>query len=387
MEKQELIGMKDVSIIERARYHFHNALVKGTFARIGALTVVAVLLCFFLGFILWLIPGPEGDMLTSVWNATLCALDGGTIAGMEGNTGQKAVLFIVTIVGIVFSSVLVGIVTTGIEERLEDMAHAGNKVLERRPHVLVLGSAPVTVEVLRSLAERNEAGKDVEPVVVLEGDRDIVDVSKELDFELKEFTKTNAIYRQGCPYSEDDLRLCSIENARAVLVTLPSDQEAIKTVLVCTTLLKSLGHETPVFVICEDEGSFGLLQKEIGERIHLVTSDRTLANAVEEIRNEQPATQVAVAGDDVEVLEQTSRLLIAANDDVEPEVSDDLAIRTLLKLHSLCARRSAEGKPLEIVCMLHLEKNVDPAKVAGASETTLVGRLLADRISGLIEQA
>jgi len=377
----------EASIFDRTRYHFRNALVKGTFARITVLTIVAVLLCFFLGFILSLVPSPDGNLLTSIWNATLCALDGGTIAGMEANTGQKAILFIVTIVGIVFSSVLVGIVTTGIEERLEYMAHEGSKVLERRPHVLVLGSTPVTSEILRSLAQSYESGKKIEPIVVLEGDRDIVDVSKELDFELKAFTKINTIYRQGCPYSEDDLRLCSIERARAVLVTLPSDDEAVKTVLVCATLLQKLGRETPLFVICEEEESFDLLQKEIGERIHLVSPDRTLADAVDAIQGERPATQAVVAGNDVEVSDQTMRLLIAANDLVEREASDDMAIDTLLKLHSLCERRSAEGKPLEIVCMLYYEKNVDPAKVAGAQKTILVGRLLADKISRLIEQA
>lgn len=377
-----------VSIIDRARYHFHNALVKGTFARISALTIVATLLCLIMGLILSLVPGPDGDLLTSTWNATLCALDGGTVAGMEGSDWQKVVLFVVTIIGIVFSSVLVGIVTTGIDRRLEDMAHEGNKILERRPHVLVLGSTPVTVEVVRSLAQTNELGQAVEPIVLLEGERDIVEVGEELDFELKAFKKTNTIYRQGSPYSEADLSLCSIENARAILVTLPNDVETAKAVLVCTTMLQKLGRETPLFAICEDEEAFDLLPKETVDKIHLISPDRTLARAVETIRDEHPATQSVVAtGSALEVSDQTTRLLIAANDSVEPEESDNLVILSLLKLQPVCEKRRAEGKPLKIVCMLHLEKNVDPAKVAGASETILVGRLLADKISGLIERA
>lgn len=376
-----------VSIFDRVRYHFHNLLVKGTFARITAFTIVAVLLCLVFGFILSLVPGPDGDLLTSLWNTTLCALDGGTIAGTEANAGQKAVLFIVTIIGIVFTSVLVGIITTGIEERLEDIAHEGSKVLERRPHVLVLGSTPVTVEVLRSLAQNNERGARVEPIVVLDGERDIVEVSKELDFELKTYAKTKTIYRQGCPYNDEDLKLCSIEHARAVLVTLPNDDEAVKTAFVCATLLLELGHDAPLFVICEEEEAFDLLPKEISERIHLVSPDLMFVRAVETILDERSATQAVVAGDEVEVSDQTERLLITANEFVDREESDDLAIHTLLKLHPLCEKRRAEGKPLEIICMLIFEKSVDPAKVAGAHETILVGRLLADRISSLIERA
>ena len=376
---------EQISIFSRASYHFHNLLVRGTFARIIAFSIVTVALCLILGFILSLVPSSDGNLLTSIWNAILCALDGGTIAGMEANNGQKAVLFVITLFGIVFTSTLVGIITTGIEEYLEDIAHEGSKVLERRPHVLVLGYAPMTAEILRSLAQNNERGRHVEPIVVLEEARDIVEVGKELDFKLEAFSKTKAIYRQGCPYSEDDLTLCSIENARAILVTARNDDEAVKTVLVCAPLLQKLGREVPLLVVCEEESAFAFAQKEAGELIHLLNPERMLAHAVETMSDERPSTQTAIAGDEVEVSDQTSRLLIAANDRVGHEESDDLAIHTLLELYPLCEKRRAEGNSLEIVCMLYFEKNVEPAKRAGANEAVLVGRLLADKVSGLLE--
>lgn len=376
-----------VSIFSRATYHFHNLLVRGTIARIIAFTIVTVTVCLILGFILSLVPSADGSLLTSLWNATLCVLDGGTIAGIEANTGQKAVLFIITIFGIVFTSVLVGIVTTGIEEHLESIAHEGSKVLERRPHMLVLGTTPVTVEILRSLAQNNERSRRVEPIVILEEQRDIVEVGKYFDFKLGAFSKTRVIYRQGCPYSIDDLGLCSIEHAHTILVTAQNDDEAVKTVLVCAALLQKIGHEIPLFVVCENEDAFAPLQKEIGEMIHLISPDLMFASAVETMQAEHPSMQIAIAGNEVEVSDQASRLLIAANDDVECEESDDLAIHSMLELRPLHEKRRAEGNPLEIVCLLYFEKNVEPAKRAGVDEAILIGRLLVDRISSLIEHA
>ena len=376
-----------VSVFSRVSYHYHNLLVKGTLARVIAFTIVTVALCLILGFILSLVPSSDGSLMTSIWNATLCALDGGTIAGMEANTGQKAVLFVITLFGIVFTSVLVGIVTTGIEEYLEDIAHEGSKVLERRPHVLVLGYTQVTTEILRSLAQNYEHGQHVEPIVVLEEKRDIVEVGKELDFEFEEYDKTKTICRQGCPYSESDLSLCSIENARAILVTAQSDDDAVKTALVCTAVLQKLGRKVPLFVVCENEDAFALLPKEVAEQIDLISPDRMFDRAVEAMQEEHPSMQAFVAGDEFEMSNKTSRLLIAANDCVEREESDDLAIRSLLELHPLCEKRRTEGNPLEIVCMLYYEKNVEPAKRAGADKAVLVGRLLADKISSLIERA
>ena len=381
-------GMKKekVSIFRHAWYHFHNLLVRGTFARIVAFSIVSVMLCLILGFILSLVPSDDGDLLSSIWTTTLCALDGGTIAGIEANFGQKVALFFTTIFGIVFISVLVGIITTGIEEHLEHVAHEGSKVLEHRPHVLVLGCTQVTAEVLRSLAQYYEDGRHVEPVVVLEEKRDIVEVGKELDFVLKSFHKTNTIYRQGCPYNQDDLALCSIERAHTILVTAISDDEAIKTVLVCSALLKELGRKVPMFVVCEDEDAFTLLQGEDDEQIHLISPDSVLRHTVETMQDKLSATQVYIAGDKIEVPNQTRRLLIAANDRVEREESDDFVIHSLLELRSLCDRRQAEGNPLEIACMLYFDKNVEPAKRAGADETVIVGHLLADKISELIER-
>ena len=140
--------------------------------------------------------------------------------------------------------------------------------------------------------------------------------------------------------------------------------------------------------IAQDVGcAFAFAQKEYGEQIHLINPERMLAHAVEAMPNEHPSTQTSIAGDAVAVSDQTSRLVIAANDRVEHEESDDLAIHTLLELHPLCEKRRAEGNPLEIACMLYFEKTVEPAKYAGADEAVLVGRLLADKISGLIEHA
>lgn len=385
-EKRASKGKK-ASIISIGLYHFHNLLVKGTFARIVAFSIVALVICLVLGLVLSFVPGSDGSMLTSIWNTTLCMLDGGTIAGMEAGSEQTGALFVVTLFGIVFTSVLVGIITTGIEERLEEIAHEGSKVLERRSHVLVLGCAPVTAEILRSLAQNNESGKHVEPVVVLEENRDIVELSKELDHELRAYHKTKTIYRQGCPYDESDLSLCSIENARAILITAQSDNDAVKSVLVCITMMEKIGHEIPVFVVCQNEDDFSLLRREAGGLLYLFCPDRVLDRAVEGMQEKCPALLTCVAGDAVEVSDDISRLLITDNDRVGHHESDDLVIRTLIGLHPLCEQRRAEGNPLEIACMLYFDKNVEPAKCLGVDETVLVGRLLADRIGIHIERA
>lgn len=89
----------------------------------------------------------------------------------------------------------------------------------------------------------------------------------------------------------------------------------------------------------------------------------------------------------MEVSDDISRLLITDNDRVGHHESDDLVIRTLIGLHPLCEQRRAEGNPLEIACMLHFDKNVEPAKCLGVDEIVLVGRILADRIGIHIERA
>ena len=362
-------------------------IVRGTATRITALTVVMAVLVVILGFILSLVPSKDGDLLTSIWNTLLCSLDGGTIAGIESNDGQKVVLLITTLFGIIFSSVLVGVITTGIEANLDEYAHEGSKVLELRPHLLVLGCTPMTGEVLRSIAQKNERGHRLEPVVVLTGSRDVMEVGAELDAVLRDYHKTKTIYRQGCTYGEADLNLCSIESAHTILVTVPSDDEAVKTVLVCTALLKELELDTPVYVVCENKEELSRALGEDDGLIRPINPENLLMGALKQMQEVHPATQTMVAGGAVNVSDQTNRLLIAANEDVSREESDNLVIRSLLELRPLCERRRAEGKPLEIGCMLFFERNVDPARRAGADETVLVGHLLAEGVSLLVSEA
>ena len=378
---------EEPSLVSRTRYYFHNMIVKGTQARIVAFTIVTLATCVILGIILSLVPGTEGSLLTSIWNTILCALDGGTIAGMEANTGQKAILFTVTLVGIILTSVLVGIITTGIDEWLDDISHEGSKVLERQEHLLVLGYTSLTPEILHSLAQSNEKGSQTVPIVVLEGEREIVEVSKEIQSRLWGLKKTKTIFRQGYPYSEADLDLCSIEHAHSILVTTQSDEEALKTVLVCSGMLQKLGRPTPIFVICENREEFGLVQVESDVPIYLINPVRMLANVVDVMQREHPSTPTVLAGESIEVPDEATHLIITANHDVEREESDNLVLRTLLGLHSLRQKRREEGNPLTITCMLYFDRNVDPIKRAGADETILVGRLLTERVGRLVKLA
>jgi hypothetical protein len=63
-------------------------------------------------------------------------------------------------------------------------------VLERQEHLLVLGYTSLTPEILHSLAQSNKKGNHTEPIVVLEGEREIVEVSKEIQSRLWGLKKT-----------------------------------------------------------------------------------------------------------------------------------------------------------------------------------------------------
>jgi hypothetical protein len=109
---------------------------KGTTALIGGLAIVSLLLIILAGFILSFggrLLAPEGSnppgFFEAVWLSLMRTLDAGTMGGDVG-WGFRFVMLLVTIGGILIVSTLIGVLTTGVESKLDELRKGRSKVLE-----------------------------------------------------------------------------------------------------------------------------------------------------------------------------------------------------------------------------------------------------------------
>lgn len=118
--------MQKISVWKRLRYRFDNTMAKGTPALIMWLFIASFLMIVgfsILVILLQILPQEGGPIPFSevIWLSMIRALDPGTVAGDEGPWLFRLAMFVITLGGLFLVSILIGVVTSGIESRIENL--------------------------------------------------------------------------------------------------------------------------------------------------------------------------------------------------------------------------------------------------------------------------
>lgn len=224
---------------DRLRYLFDNSMSSGTPALIAWLTAATLLLIVLFAFILTITGlGQEGDdrnFFEDLFYNLLHALDPGTVGGDTGSWAWLLTMLALTLGGLFIVSALIGVLASGIDNKLADLRRGRSIVLEN-DHTVILGWSDSLFTIISELTLANESRKD--PVIVILADRDKVDMEDELKVKVPQRRGTRIVCRSGSPMDLDDLRLSSHETARSVILLAPDsddpDSEVIKTLLALT---------------------------------------------------------------------------------------------------------------------------------------------------------
>jgi type II secretory pathway pseudopilin PulG len=182
---------------QRLRYRFDNTLARGIWGVLAWLGVLA--LAFMLVISVFLLisgVGPGGESTTfpeGIWYALTRALDPGTFSGDEG-LPFRLVMLVVTIVGIFLAAAIIGLVSSAIDARVENLRRGRSQVIETG-HTLIVGRNDKLAAVISELVKANMSEKD-RAIVVLTPD-DVVEVSDELRNEVPDMKTSRLVVRSG----------------------------------------------------------------------------------------------------------------------------------------------------------------------------------------------
>ena len=129
--------MKNIDIKDLLRYRFDNLMSKGTIALVCILFTLTAIVIIIAGGIAALIG--DGSMSQNVWVSIMHTIDAGTISGTDtSDIPFVALMCIVTLCGLFVTSILIGIITTGFEEKFNSLKKGNSSVIEKG-HTLILG--------------------------------------------------------------------------------------------------------------------------------------------------------------------------------------------------------------------------------------------------------
>ena len=224
---------REFPLRERFRYWFDNRMARGSLGLIRALVAASIVLAVIVAALIVLFrfngesePGAVfWDSIATIINAWMPAYD-------DGEIGYLILMAIVAIAGLLFTSVLIGIVTSTIEEKIIDLRKGNSRVLET-DHIVVLGFYPGEYTLLRQLvlAAAEDpvcivVADDIEREEMEQAIQDNIDVPKNVRIVCRTVDITDPA----------DLEKCSIGTCRCVVVSPTDDARTVKALLAVSTL-------------------------------------------------------------------------------------------------------------------------------------------------------
>ena len=180
----------------RLGYRFDNVMSKGTAALVALLFLITAAVVVAAGILGSLVSGdmPAG---VSIWQSLMHALDAGTLAGDDtANVGHLLLMSLVTLCGIFVTSILIGIISTGFEQKLNALRKGSSKVIESG-HTVIIG---FNDSVYTLLSELIEAGANQKKnCVVIVGEQEKEAMEELVRGHVKDLKTTRIIVRSGKP--------------------------------------------------------------------------------------------------------------------------------------------------------------------------------------------
>ncbi|NBU64201.1 MAG: potassium transporter TrkA [Chloroflexia bacterium] len=222
---------------EQLRYRLDNVFAKGTGALIALLAVASLAIIFLVALVVKLFNlAPEDISLPKLmWMGLMRTLDSGTMGGDEGGWPFLFAMLTVTVGGIFVVSTLIGVLSAGIEERLESLRRGRSRIVESG-HTVILGWSPAIITLVSELVEANASQRDA--CIVIMGDKDTVEMQEEITDKVGDLKTTRVVCRTGNAIEATDLQLVSLQTAKSIIVVRPDgedpDSQVIKVLLAIT---------------------------------------------------------------------------------------------------------------------------------------------------------
>jgi voltage-gated potassium channel Kch len=230
--------MKKISFNDRMRYHFDNTMSRGPAALIVWLFILSVFLIIIVTGVVWLFRvGPEDKgFFDLAWMGLMRTLDAGTMGGDEGSWPFLVMMLMITMGGVFVVSTLIGVLTSGIEEKLGELRKGRSFVVEE-DHTVILGWSAQIFTVVTELVSSNENRRRA--CIVIMAEKDKVEMEDEIADKVPETKTTRVICRTGNPMDMTDLAIVNPDAARSIVILAPEDTDEpdihiIKTILAIT---------------------------------------------------------------------------------------------------------------------------------------------------------
>lgn len=225
--------MKKPSFSKRFWYWFDNRMARGTGSMIFLLLCSTLIVVLVLSLILTVLEQANPlevfwDNLATTINAWMPETDAGSVAVI-------IVKSLAAILGLLFTSILIGIFSNAVEEKISDLRKGRSDVLEEN-HTIILGFIPGEYELLSELV----LAKGEEPgCIVVAENMDKEEMESLISENLLIPKSVRIICRTVDICDPSALKCCSFETCRNVVISPMDDKRNVRVLLAAEKVLRS----------------------------------------------------------------------------------------------------------------------------------------------------
>ena len=210
--------MRNIPLSVKLKYRFDNYVSKGTAAMIYGLAIITLLAIVVFGVFLLLFgihPDHQDiNFFESIWINLTHVLDPGVLGGDEG-WPFRIFMMVTTFAGLVVISTLIGLISNGILEKMDELRKGRSFVIEEG-HVLILGWSSKIFTIISELCIANENQK--RGVIVILADMDKVEMEDEIRDKIGSTGTTEVICRTGDPIDVHDLHIANPFDTKSIII-------------------------------------------------------------------------------------------------------------------------------------------------------------------------
>ena len=214
------------------------------------------------------------------WASLMRTLDPGSMAGDDGWTFRILMLF-VTLGGIFIISALIGVISNGLNNRLENLQRGRSFVVEEN-HTVILGWNEKVFTIVKELCIANQNKQDA--CIVIMGEMDTVSMVQSINEKLPSKCTTRIVCRNGSPIDQISLNLLNLNSAKSIIVISPlsddPDAEVIKT---CLAIIRNPNrHNKDFHIVAElrEEKNLTVARIVGGNEVEWVLSENIIAKLI-----------------------------------------------------------------------------------------------------------
>ena len=231
---------KKLTWIERQRYKLDEQMSKGSLGLIKLLTTATVVVLLLIAVILHLaglIAGEENSFAAEAWNTLATIINKWLPFYGDGWRGYRIMMTVASIFGLFVTSVLIGIISSAIDEKIASLKKGNLSVLEEG-HIVVLGFKPGEYTLLQELvygADKRKRCIVVGSELSREEMEDCIEENVECPKNVRILCRTVNIF------DPVTLERCALESCQTVLISPTDNDRTVRTLLAVTKIL----HDVP----------------------------------------------------------------------------------------------------------------------------------------------